>query len=52
MGYEMLFLIYLQTLSSKDKVAFSAPSGRPKGKQYLQKEDVDRKYNNSGKKYR
>lgn len=29
-------MYYLQTLSSKDKVALSAPSGRPKGKQYLQ----------------
>lgn len=26
----------LQTLSSRDSVAFRAPSGRPKGKQYLQ----------------
>ena len=39
----------LQTLSSKDKVAFSAPSGRPKGKQYLQGEDLDIKCDNSGK---
>lgn len=37
MEHNMLFYIYLHTLSSKDKVAFSAPSGRPKGKQYLEK---------------
>lgn len=29
------FFFFLQTLSSRDKVALSAPSGRPKGKQYL-----------------
>lgn len=30
-----------RTLSSKDRVAFSAPSGRPNGKQYLTKEWVN-----------
>lgn len=28
-----------RTLSSKESVAFRAPSGRPKGKQYLQKQE-------------
>lgn len=29
------------TLSSKDRVAFSAPSGRPNGKQYLRRDRLD-----------
>lgn len=30
-------VILMLTLSSSDRVAFSAPSGRPNGKQYLEK---------------
>lgn len=38
LAYEWLVLVHGLTLSSKESVAFKAPSGRPKGKQYLQRD--------------
>lgn len=39
----MYKIMFKHTLSSKESVAFRAPSGRPKGKQYLQKQKEEQK---------